>query len=98
MSDDRFSGFARCTNPACIEIDDTGQQVGGQFDVDRPVDLVRETVAQKGYPGEAFASMVITESSYVHPVDDADLLCPDCGRPCAVIDKVPVSYPKAVVG
>jgi hypothetical protein len=91
-----LAGFARCVNPACVEIDETGAQSGGHYEVDRPIQLVRETTQLKGYPGEAFASMVITESEYVHPVDDMDLICPDCGQPCALIDKKPVVYPRAV--
>lgn len=81
-----IDGFARCVNAACEA-----------FDQDRPIQLVEDIVQQRGYPGEAFASMVITESRYVHPADDQDLECPDCGQPCAQIDKKPVVYPKAAI-
>jgi hypothetical protein len=84
---ERFEGWARCVNQACEA-----------WDTDRPIGLVRETVTRKGYQGEAFAQMVITESTYVHAADDRDMVCPECGMPSALLDKKPVVYPKASVG
>lgn len=79
-----IEGFARCLNQQC-----------DLFDEDRPVVLVKTVKEQRG--DGPFKSTVITASEYVHAADDADLMCPECGQPCAMLPSkrraVPVGTP-----
>lgn len=89
VAEQALQGYARCTNQGCVIIDrdpesDThGQQIGGMYDQDRPIDLVRTV---KEIRGESpLQNLVISESVYFHAVDDDDMICPSCSQPCAVL-------------
>lgn len=76
MSDaqEQLDGLVSCLNERCE-----------RFNEDRPITLLVDRVSRsyKDQGGDlAFES---TSTSYTHPKDDSDLMCPGCGMPCAVL-------------
>lgn len=90
---DAFEGFAKCVNPDCGHIEQDGTLVG-LFDVLRPILLVRDVKQVKGTNGDGdlFSNMVLNETEYVHPANDADLDCPECRMPCALLPGKPITF------
>lgn len=76
-SADEFTGYARCLNPGCE---------GGE--TDRPLSL-RRTWIKVMAPDLPVA---ITQTAHLEVVDDAELLCPDCGNHCAILPERPPTY------
>jgi hypothetical protein len=75
------SGFATCMDKGCDE-----------WEVDRPIRLTRSTVRTWAID----LPLVLAETHYLAPVDDADIVCPGCGGSCAIKSgKAPV-YQKLV--
>lgn len=73
------AGFVRCLNEGC-EL----------FDESVPVRFVRHVTYHRAQ------GLPLIESSSVHlsAVDDADLLCGSCARPCAIQETMPPVYPR----
>lgn len=74
-------GFAKCINPECDHHDEY-----------RPCRFTVETVSQSAHD---MPSMVITTTEHRVPESDADVHCPACGSPRALLSGKAPTYPKA---
>lgn len=72
-----FTGSARCLNAGC-EMRET----------DRPVALRRSftDIMAVGMP------VLLHRTEHLEVVDDAEINCPECGLPCALLDSKPPVY------
>lgn len=75
-----FTGYARCPNRSC-------ERFEGLAEIAMVVD-VRETRAPD-VPG-----LVLATAEYPRPLDDADIACPACGTPRALMRDKPPAYPQ----
>jgi hypothetical protein len=76
---DEFMGFARCMTTGCPEAE-----------TDRPLAL-RRTRSQVMAPD---LPLVINQTDHIEVVDDHDLVCPECGQSCAILQSRPPTYQK----
>ena len=77
---DTVTGYAQCLHPEC-------DQIG----VCHEVQMV-ETRSQVRSPD--MPALIISESVHRHLEDDADLNCPECGFPRALMPELPREIPK----
>jgi hypothetical protein len=75
------AGFARCMDPGC----DAHESF-------RPIRLIRSTVQVWAID----LPIVLNETHYLSAVDDAELVCPECGEACALMTERPPVYQQLV--
>jgi transposase len=71
---DEVDGLASCINQMC-----------DRFNEDRPIRLKIDRVSRSYKDQGGDLGFESTSTEYTHPADDADLACPECGQPCALI-------------
>lgn len=75
-----FTGYARCPNNRCEK-----------FDTHAEVAMVCDVVETRApdVPG-----LVLSTSEHLRPLDDADIACPSCEQPRALMREKPPTYPQ----
>jgi hypothetical protein len=81
---DELDGLASCINQRCE-----------RFNEDRPIKLAVDRVSRSYKDQGGDLAFEATSTEYTHPVNDSDLLCPECGEPCA---KLPGKRPMVPAG
>jgi hypothetical protein len=69
-----IDGLVACINQVC-----------DLFQEDRPIRLKVDRVSRTYKDQGGDLAFEATSTEYTHPVDDAEVVCPECGEPCSLI-------------